>query len=216
MAASVASRECDLLFFLHADYGQLTQAKELECFHALCGHFGAAGRLVADLSYFAQIGGSSLTDPSVEMEPADPDREVAPSSYVPFRNAHLLAVGASWAEVLGAGRLYFGAVAEDGSGYPDCRPEFYRAFQELVALGTRPETNIRVVTPVIGMRKVEVVLSGVEMGTPFELTWSCYRFGDAACGVCDSCVLRLRGFLEAGVDDPIPYKSRAGVRRQNR
>ena len=131
-----------------------------------------------------------------------------PVTYVPFRNAHFLSVAVSWAEAIGAKAIFIGAVAEDSSGYPDCRPEYYRVFQELVRVGTRPETEIAIVTPVIDMRKHEIVQRGLELGAPLDLTWSCYQFEDAACGVCDSCKLRLRAFAEAGVEDPVLYKTR--------
>ena len=194
------------LAFLHANYGQRTEAKELECFQRLAEHFAAEARLVVDLSTLKTIGGSSLTDPGLPVREGEPVPGIVPTSYVPFRNAHLLSAAVSWAEVLGARAVFVGAVSEDSSGYPDCRPEFYRAFQEVVRQGTRPETEIHIATPVIGMRKAEIVRRGVDLGVPFELTWSCYQAGERACGLCESCRLRLRGFAEAGVPDPIPYR----------
>ena len=134
---------------------------------------------------------------------------VVPSSYVPFRNAHLLAAAVSWGEVIGARAIFVGAVWEDSSGYPDCRPEFYRAFEEAVRLGTRPETSLRIVTPVISMAKAEIVRQGLALGVPFAKTWSCYQAEETACGACESCRLRLRGFREAGAPDPIPYRTPA-------
>jgi len=211
VTAAEAARDSDALYFLHVNYGQRTEAKELACFQRLCDHFGARERLVAELPHLARIGGSSLVDTRIPVEPADLTRRRIPSSYVPFRNAQILSAAVSWAEALGAEAVYFGAVAEDGSGYPDCRPEFYRAFQELVRTGTRPETRIEVVTPVLHLRKSAIVRRGLELGTPFQFTWSCYCDSDAACGRCDSCALRLRGFREAGAADPIPYKN-DGVR----
>jgi 7-cyano-7-deazaguanine synthase len=194
------------LALLHANYGQRTQAKELKCFEALADHYGAEERLVVDLTALAAIGGSSLTDAGLPVREGEPVPGVVPTSYVPFRNAHLLCAAVSWAEVLGAKAVFVGAVWEDSSGYPDCRPEFYRAFEQAVVEGTRPETEIRIVTPVIASSKAEIVRRGAALGVPFELTWSCYQAEARACGACESCVLRLRGFAEAGVRDPIPYR----------
>ena len=205
VTAAIAREENDELAFLHVSYGQRTEARERRAFEELADHFGVARRLVASVEYLARIGGSSLTDPAIPVSPADPDSRVIPTSYVPFRNAHLLAIATSWAEVTGAGSIYIGAVAEDSSGYPDCRPEFYAAFGRLIAAGTRPETRVSVRTPVISLRKSEIVRRGLELGAPLALTWSCYQREDAACGRCDSCALRLRAFREAGEPDPVPY-----------
>jgi 7-cyano-7-deazaguanine synthase len=194
------------LAFLHANYGQRTERKELECFERLADRFGAEARLAIDLTTLRAIGGSSLTDRAIPVREGNPEPGVIPSSYVPFRNAHLLAAATSWAETLGAEALFIGAVWEDSSGYPDCRPEFYRAFEEVIRQGTRPETHIRIETPLIRMTKEQIVRRGVELGVPFELTWSCYQSEDVACGACESCVLRVRGFAAAGATDPIPYR----------
>lgn len=207
VTASIAAAESEALAFLHVNYGQRTEQRELACYNDLADHFGVRHRLAADVSYLRTIGGSSLTDPSLEVENADLERASIPGTYVPFRNAHLLAIATSWGEVLGADALYIGAVAEDSSGYPDCRPEFYRAFQALLDAGTKPDTDIRVMTPVIGLSKADIIRRGAGLGTPFELTWSCYRAETAACGRCDSCALRLRGFRQAGLSDPIPYEN---------
>ena len=171
----------------------------------MADHYDVKLRLVISLEHLAQIGGSSLTDSSIAVTAADLTTQAIPSSYVPFRNAHLLAAAVSWGEVIGARSIYIGAVAEDSSGYPDCRPEFYTAFQSVIDLGTKPDTNITIETPVIAMRKSEIVQRGLELGAPLELTWSCYQGSEVACGNCDSCALRLRAFREAGVRDPIPY-----------
>lgn len=195
------------LAFLHGNYGQRTGAKELDCFNRLADHYGAERRLVVEFSDLRLIGGSSLTDAAIPVREGAPLAGVIPTSYVPFRNAHLLAAAASWAEVIGARAIFVGAVWEDSSGYPDCRPEFYRAFEEAIRLGTRPETAIHIVTPVISMRKAEIVRKGVELGVPFEKTWSCYQSEDRACGVCESCVLRIEGFAGAGLADPVPYRA---------
>jgi 7-cyano-7-deazaguanine synthase len=162
-------------------------------------------RLAVSTGHLKAIGGSSLTDRNIPVSEANLQSREIPTSYVPFRNAHLLSIATSWAEVIDAKRIYIGAVAEDSSGYPDCRPEFYDAFQHIIEVGTKPETQIEIVTPVIYMRKSEIVKRGVELGAPLELTWSCYQGEDVACGCCDSCALRLRAFREAGLADPIRY-----------
>ncbi len=203
--AAALAREDHRVAFLHANYGQRTEARELTCFHALADHYCVEDRLVVDLSDLRQIGGSSLTDPGVPVREGEPVSGDIPTSYVPFRNAHMLSAAASWGEVLGARAIFVGAVWEDSSGYPDCRPEFFQAFEEALRLGTRPETSLRVVTPVIGLSKADIVRRGLELGVPFEKTWSCYQAGDRACGACESCLLRLRGFREAGAKDPISY-----------
>jgi 7-cyano-7-deazaguanine synthase len=204
VTAALAAAE-HRLAFLHGNYGQRTEAKELSCFHALAGHFGAERRLVVDFSDLRQIGGSSLTDAAIPVREGEPVEGVVPSSYVPFRNAHLLSAAVSWGEVLGARAIFVGAVWEDSSGYPDCRPEFYRAFEEAVRLGTRPETSLRIATPVIAMSKAEIVRQGLALEVPFAKTWSCYKANEVACGTCESCRLRRRGFREAGATDPISY-----------
>jgi 7-cyano-7-deazaguanine synthase len=180
--------------------------------------YGAQERLLVRLDYFRAIGGSALTDANIAVPENDlgapgPGGSAIPVTYVPFRNAHFLSVAVSWAEATGAGAIYIGAVAEDSSGYPDCRPEYYEAFQELIHRGTRPETKIEIVTPVIRLKKSEIIRRGVELGAPLQLTWSCYQGEELACGTCDSCLLRLRAFTEAGVRDPIAYRpeSRAGA-----
>jgi 7-cyano-7-deazaguanine synthase len=206
VTAALAART-HRLALLHADYGQRTEAKERACFHRLADHFAAERRLVVAFPALAAIGGSSLTDAAIPVREGVPEAGRVPTSYVPFRNAHLLAAAASWAEVLGAEAVFLGAVWEDSSGYPDCRPEFYRAFERAIALGTRPETRIAVQTPVIGMSKADIVRQGTALGVPFEKTWSCYQAEDAACGVCESCLLRRKGFAEAGVPDPLPYRA---------
>jgi 7-cyano-7-deazaguanine synthase len=205
VTAAIANKENDELAFLHLSYGQRTEKREREAYEALADHFQVKLRLVISLEHLAQIGGSSLTDDRIPVTAADLSAPGIPSSYVPFRNAHLLAAAVSWGEVIKATAIYIGAVAEDSSGYPDCRPEFYDAFQNVVDMGTKPETHITIQTPVIAMRKSEIVQRGIELGAPLQLTWSCYRESELACGNCDSCALRLRAFREAGATDPIPY-----------
>ena len=200
---------------LHVAYGQRTEERELRSFHALADFYHVETRLVCRLDHLKQIGGSSLTDPSIAVERANLDRKEIPSSYVPFRNAHFLSIAVSWGEVLGAQKIFIGAVAEDSSGYPDCRPEYYAAFNRVIAAGTKPETKLEIVAPVIHLRKSEIVRRGQDLRVPFELTWSCYQSGDLACGVCDSCALRLRAFEEAGVRDPIPYAVRPDYARRS-
>lgn len=206
VTAAIAHNENDELAFLHVSYGQRTEERERRAFEALADHYDVKLRLVISLEHLARIGGSSLTDPAIAVTPADLTSRNIPSSYVPFRNAHLLAAAVSWGEVIGANAIYIGAVAEDSSGYPDCRPEFYAAFQSVIDLGTKPETNLIIKTPVIGLKKSEIVKKGLELEAPLRLTWSCYQSSEVACGNCDSCALRLRAFREAGVPDPIPYQ----------
>jgi len=199
---------------LHAGYGQRTQSRERRAFEAIADFYRVRQRLVVQLEHFRAIGGSALTDskiavPENHLGETGEHASSIPVTYVPFRNAHFLAVAVSWAEAMGAEAIYIGAVAEDSSGYPDCRPEYYRVFQELIRVGTRPETEIEIVTPVIVLKKSEIIRKGLELGAPLHLTWSCYQDDDAACGVCDSCLLRLRAFAEAGVADPIVYRQSA-------
>jgi 7-cyano-7-deazaguanine synthase len=194
------------LALLHASYGQRTAAREHASFLRLADHYAAAARLVVEFPALQAIGGSSLTDRRIAVREGEPLPGVVPTSYVPFRNAHLLAAATSWAEVLGARAIFVGAVWEDSSGYPDCRPEFYRAFETAIRLGTRAETEIRILTPVIALSKAEIVRRGTALEVPFALTWSCYQDELLACGVCESCILRLRGFAEAGTQDPIAYR----------
>jgi len=205
VTAAIANEENDELAFLHVSYGQRTEKREREAFEALADHYNVKSRLVISLEHLAKIGGSSLTDARIPVTTADLSAPGIPSSYVPFRNAHLLSAAVSWGEVINANAIYIGAVAEDSSGYPDCRPEFYDAFQNVLDIGTKPGTRITIETPVIAMRKSEIVRRGIELGAPLHLTWSCYKESESACGNCDSCALRLRAFREAGVNDPIPY-----------
>src|SRR5438445_13490161 len=199
---------------LHAGYGQRTQRRERRAFEEIGEFYSVRERLVVKLDHFRAIGGSALTDekiavPANELGAPGPHGSAIPVTYVPFRNAHILSVAVSWAEVIGAGAIYIGAVAEESSGYPDCRPEYYKVFQELIRVGTRPETEIEIVTPVIAMKKNEIIRKGIELGAPLHLTWSCYQSEREACGVCDSCLLRSKAFAEAGTPDPIPYKREA-------
>jgi 7-cyano-7-deazaguanine synthase len=205
VTAAIAHSENDELAFLHVSYGQRTEKRERQSFEALADHYNVKSRLVISLEQLAKIGGSSLTDSAIPVTTPNLASSTIPSSYVPFRNAHLLAAAVSWGEVIRASAIYIGAVAEDSSGYPDCRPEFYEAFQNAIDVGTKPETHLTIRTPVIHMRKSEIVRKGLELGAPLHLTWSCYRESELACGNCDSCALRLRAFREAGASDPIPY-----------
>ncbi|MCC5847589.1 MAG: 7-cyano-7-deazaguanine synthase QueC [Verrucomicrobia bacterium] len=196
------------LAFLHLNYGQRTENRERQSFNELARAFAASPLLDVHVEHLAGIGGSSLTDANMPVTSADLDHEGIPSSYVPFRNANILAIAVSWAEVIGATAIFIGAVAEDSSGYPDCRPEFFEAFQQVIRTGTKPETEIRIHTPIIHLKKSEIIQKGIDLGAPLEKTWSCYQSEDRACGVCDSCALRLRGFQQLGVEDPIPYAQR--------
>jgi 7-cyano-7-deazaguanine synthase len=206
VCAALAARDSDAAA-VHVSYGQRTEDRERRAFATICDRLGIRERLAVRNDALRAIGGSALTDATI---PVPVSRSIGgdiPVTYVPFRNAHFLSVAVSWAEVLKAEKVYIGAVEQDSSGYPDCRPEYYRAFNEVVRTGTK-EGRIEIVTPLIGMRKSEIVKLGLELGAPFDLTWSCYTKEDRACGVCDSCVLRLRAFREAGTADPVLY---AGV-----
>jgi 7-cyano-7-deazaguanine synthase len=203
---------------LHASYGQRTLDRERRAFDEIANFYGVRERLVVQLEHFRAIGGSALTDRSIsvpvnELGALGPQGSTIPVTYVPFRNAHFLSVAVSWAEATGARAIYIGAVAEDSSGYPDCRPEYYRVFQELIRVGTRPETQIEIVTPVITLKKSAIIRLGIELGAPLHLTWSCYQNEDIACGACDSCLLRLRAFAEVGAKDPIPYRQSVSAGR---
>jgi 7-cyano-7-deazaguanine synthase len=210
VTAAIANTEYRLAF-LHVNYGQRTEARELQAFNEVADFYKAEKRLAVSIEHLKVIGGSALTDTSIpvpELVPR-PSSVVSPGipiTYVPFRNAHLLSIATSWAEVLGATKIFIGAVEEDSSGYPDCRETFYRAFNKAIEMGTKPETRIEIVTPLIHMKKSEIVRKGVELGAPFQFTWSCYQASEKACGRCESCALRLKGFKEAGVRDPIPYE----------
>jgi 7-cyano-7-deazaguanine synthase len=210
VTAAIANLQHELAF-LHVNYGQRTERRELKAFYALAEHYDVRQRLVADLTHLKSIGGSSLTDVHIEVTEADPEtlfhskKNDIPTSYVPFRNSNILSAAVSWAEVVGAEHIFIGAVEEDSSGYPDCRKEFYDAFNKVIDLGTKPKTKISIRTPVINLQKSEIVKRGLELKAPFELTWSCYTNEDRACGVCDSCALRLRAFQTVGIEDPIPY-----------
>jgi 7-cyano-7-deazaguanine synthase len=206
VAAALARREYDLAL-CHANYGQRTVARELKAFRDQAAFFGVDLTLEADLSFLGDIGGSSLTDSHRTVPTQAGEAPGIPSTYVPFRNSLLLAVAVAWAEVLGAAAVFIGANILDNPGYPDCRPAYFEAFNRVVDLGTRPETQIDIKTPIIHLDKAGIVRLGLELGVPFELTWSCYVNDDQACGQCTSCVLRLKGFAAAGAVDPIPYRT---------
>ncbi|MEJ7848667.1 MAG: 7-cyano-7-deazaguanine synthase QueC [Pyrinomonadaceae bacterium] len=206
VTAAIARNEIDDIAFLHISYGQRTEARERQAFNEIADHYEITKRLDVSIEYLTQIGGSSLTDKSIDIPEADLRSKEIPTSYVPFRNANMLAIATSWAEVIGANSIYAGAVAEDSSGYPDCRPEFFEAFEKAIKTGTKPDSNIRIKTPIIHLSKAEIVQKGIELDAPLHLSWSCYRSEDSACRTCDSCALRLRGFEMAGVEDPIAYK----------
>ena len=211
--AEFCRRECELAL-LHVNYGQRTETRELACFRAIAEYLEVpeARRLVADIGYLKAVGGSALTDEAIAVPQADLERTGVPATYVPFRNAHLVAIAVSWAEVIGARTIYIGAVEADSSGYPDCRPEFYEAMNEAIRRGTRDGSGIVVKAPLIRLKKKDIVHMGRSMGVPFERSWSCYLDGKRACGVCDSCALRLRAFAEAGAVDPLPYETRPDSR----
>lgn len=204
VTAAIAAKQYKLAF-LHINYGQRTQNREMKAFNDIADHYKVSERLTVDVDYLSKIGGSSLTDKSVKVTKADLEFNGIPTSYVPFRNANILAIAVSWSEVLKAEKIFIGAVEEDSSGYPDCREVFYNAFNKIIELGTKPETNIMIETPIIHKKKSEIIKIGAELNAPFELSWSCYQNEEIACGECDSCVLRLKGFNESGIKDPIKY-----------
>ncbi|MCD6319639.1 MAG: 7-cyano-7-deazaguanine synthase QueC [Candidatus Desulfofervidaceae bacterium] len=206
VTAAIAKEEYELAM-LHVNYGHRTEKRELKAFEDIASYYGVKHRLVVSIEHLKQIGGSSLIDRNMDIPEYTLEKKRIPSTYVPFRNTHLIAIAVSWGEVIGAKKIFIGAMEEDSSGYPDCREEYFKAYNHLIALGTRPETHIEIVAPIIHMRKAEVIKRGVELKAPLHLTWSCYQSDDIACGKCESCKLRLRGFTEAGLKDPIPYKS---------
>lgn len=218
VTAAIANEQYRLAL-LHVSYGQRTEARELRAFNYIADFYKAEKRLAISLEHLRVIGGSALTDmnipvPEIDGSPGVPrPTPLAPSqvpaTYVPFRNAHLLAIATSWAEVLGATKIFIGAVEEDSSGYPDCREIFYQAFNRVIETGTKPETRIEIVTPLLHLKKSAIVERGKESKAPLHLTWSCYQNSEKACGRCESCVLRLKGFREAGVKDPVPYEPNA-------
>lgn len=214
VTAAIANENYQLAF-AHINYGQRTEQRELKAYNDIADFYEVKDKLVIDYTHLSQIGGSSLTDKNIKVSKADlnnkkdlPAGRQVPTSYVPFRNANILSACVSWAEVLNAKAVFIGAVYEDSSGYPDCRPEFFSAFEKIVELGTKPKTKIKIETPVIHLSKSEIVTKGFELNAPLHLTWSCYQSEDLACGVCDSCALRLRGFEQAGFIDPINYKTK--------
>lgn len=205
VTAAIAAENYNLAL-LHVQYGQRTQAREGQAFANIAQHYAVEHTLVTNLNHLSLIGGSSLTDPNLQVTEVDLQSQEIPTSYVPFRNAHLLAIATSWAEVIGAVRIFIGAVQEDSSGYPDCRADFFEAYNRVIEMGTKPDTHIAIETPLIFLSKAEIVSRGHALNAPLHLTWSCYQNEDRACGHCDSCGLRLRGFQRAGLADPIPYE----------
>ena len=211
--AAIAAKENKNLAFLHLNYQQKTEKKELECFKKIAEHYNVTSLKTIDISFLKQVGGSSLTDDSINVKPYSGDSEEIPDSYVPFRNTHIISMAVSWAEVIGATKIYIGAVEEDSSGYPDCRPEYYKAMNQLIKTGTK-NGDIEVITPLIHLSKKQIIEKSFELKAPIEHTWSCYDREDKACGICDSCALRLRGFSEANKEDPIVYDKRPTYTRK--
>ena len=216
VTAGIANKTYDAssanyLAFLHINYGQRTEKKELDSFNKIADFYKVKHKLVCDFKWLSKIGGSSLTDSKIEIpigqtHRSAPTNATAPTTYVPFRNANLLGAGVSWAEVIGANKIFIGVVAQDAPGYPDTHPEFIHAFNELIELGTKPDTHIEVLAPLIGMQKYEVVRLGAELNIPFHLTWSCYKNDALACGECESCKRRQNAFKLAGINDSINYE----------
>jgi len=215
VAAAIAGCEYRLAF-LHVNYGQRTEGRELRAFNEIADVYKVDKRLIISIEHLKVIGGSALTDTNIPVPEANASNSAnstplspIPITYVPFRNAHLLAIATSWAEVIHAEKIFIGAVEEDSSGYPDCREVFYQAFNRVIEMGTRPETRVEIITPLIHMKKSEIVTKGRELGSPLHLTWSCYQNSEKACGRCESCLLRLKGFAEAGITDPVEYEKAA-------
>ena len=216
VAAAIANERYKLAF-LHINYGQRTESRELRAFKDISDFYNIEKQLVVNIEHLKVIGGSALTDTSISIpdvrkqssvfntQTSDLRPSSIPSTYVPFRNAHMLSIAVSWAEVIDATKIFIGAVEEDSSGYPDCRETFYLAFNKVIELGTKPETRIEIATPLIHMKKSEIIAKGVQLNAPLHLTWSCYKNNEKACGKCESCGLRIKGFNEAGIQDPIPY-----------
>jgi 7-cyano-7-deazaguanine synthase len=204
VTAAIVNRNYSMAF-LHVKYGQRTEKRELKAFFDIANFYQVEKKLIVDISYLKAIGGSSLTDIKKEVPCANFNKKVVPTTYVPFRNTHLLSIAVSWAEVIGAKKVFIGAVEEDSSGYPDCKQIYFDAFNKVVELGTRPETSIKVETPLIGIKKGGIVKKGIELKAPLHLTWSCYKENEYACGTCESCILRIKGFKEAGIKDKIHY-----------
>ena len=205
ITATIAQQDYEIAF-AHFNYGQKTEKRELKAFNQIADYYNVDKRLIIDYSHLSKIGGSSLTDQSIKISRADLKSEEIPTSYVPFRNANILSACVSWAEVLKAKAVFVGAVFEDSSGYPDCRPSFFKAFDKMIDLGTKPETSIKIITPIINLSKAEIIKKGIELKAPIHLTWSCYQNENSACGVCESCAFRLRGFQQVEIEDPITYK----------
>lgn len=205
VTTAIADKESDEIYFLHLNYGQRTQKKEAEAFENIVNHYKPKDVMITNIDYLVKIGASSLTDQNIRVKDHSENNGDVPDSYVPFRNGNLLAIATSWAEAIGAQRIYIGAVEEDSSGYPDCRESFYKAYEKAINLGTKDDTHIKIFTPIIHKTKAEIIKIGKELNVPFEYSWSCYKNNDVACGVCDSCHLRIKAFKEAGIKDPIPY-----------
>ncbi len=205
VTAAIAEQDYEIAF-AHFNYEQKTEKRELKAFNEIADFYNVDKKLIIDYSHLSKIGGSSLTDENIDISHADLTSKEIPTSYVPFRNANILSACVSWAEVLKAEAVFIGAVFEDSSGYPDCRSSFFKAFEKMAELGTKPETSIKIVTPIIQLSKAEIIKKGMELKAPIHLTWSCYQSEDIACGICDSCALRLRGFKQAGIEDPITYR----------
>lgn len=207
VCAGIAKNQGYEIYGLHINYGQKTEKRELKAFNDICDYYKAENRLVVDISHLVAIGGSSLTDKNIVISKGNLESKEIPSSYVPFRNANILAIATSWAEVIGADAIFIGAMEEDSSGYPDCRKVFFSAFQDTINTGTKPETMIKIETPIIDKTKKDIIILGNNINVPFHLSWSCYQNEEKACGECDSCLLRLRGFQQAKLTDPIEYEN---------
>jgi len=209
-ALFIAKKEGYTLIPLHFNYGQRTEKKELESFNKICDYLNLENKYIIDIPFYKQIGASALVDKTIDV-PTDGIKPGIPVTYVPFRNGIFLSIAAAIAEKESAEAIYIGVVEEDSSGYPDCREEFIKNMEKAINTGTKPETNITIKTPLIHLKKEDIVKKALEVNVPLELTWSCYKNEDEACGVCDSCRLRLKGFKKVGIKDPIKYKGDVNV-----
>lgn len=205
LSASMMKQEGYEIIGLHFNYGQRTEAKELECFENICNAFDITNTYVLDLDFFKLLGASALTDKNIQV-PTNGLEAGIPVTYVPFRNGIFLSMAAAIAEKEGAEVIAIGVVEEDSSGYPDCRESYIKSMEQSINLGTKDETNLKIKMPLVHLQKSQIVTKALELHVPLELTWSCYKNEKTACGVCDSCRLRLNGFTLAGAVDPLLYE----------
>jgi 7-cyano-7-deazaguanine synthase len=204
LASYIAKKEGYEIIAVHFNYGQRTEHKELEAFRNICIELNIKDKYEINIPFFTQIGASALTDTSIEI-PTGGIEDGIPVTYVPFRNGIFLSIATAIAEKHEAQALFIGVVQEDSSGYPDCTDTFINKMESAMNQGTRDETKLEIITPLVHMTKEEIVKKSLVLGVPLKYTWSCYANEEKACGVCDSCRLRLNGFKLAGVKDEVEY-----------